>query len=308
MTPHTPKALSEQPGWLQVSITTAAELSETIASGLATITDRGIETKAWADSSMETIIAYLPDDLEGHKLLDEITAFLARTQGIFTDFPSPSIVIDKIPEEDWNARWKVHFHPKKLTKRLVIKPSWEEYTATDDEIVIEIDPGQAFGTGHHESTRLALFLIEELFERHPAPVSVLDVGTGTGILAIASAKFGAGNGLAIDNDPLAVEAAQDNIRICGVAQTVTASDQALDTITASFDLVIANIIHDTLIDMAPALTARLAPGGRLILAGILAGNQERNIVRRYREMGLSHCSTRIDGEWAAFLFAQPQQG
>lgn len=294
-------------GWLKVSITAAPELVETLASGLADITGRGVETQSQPGTDNETVIAYLADDQQGRDLLPEIKAFLDKSHAIFSDSAAPLLTVDRIDDEDWNSCWKAHFHALKISRRLVIKPSWEEYTPANDEIVIEIDPGQAFGTGHHESTRLALTLIEQVFDQTQPPATALDVGTGTGILAIACAKYGASQVLAIDNDPLAVDAARENILASRVADSVQASGLPLAEAKGPFELVIANIIHDTLIELAPDLANLLAPGGNLVLAGILAGEQERDIVGRYCGIGFKHRETRIDGEWAAFLFAKPRQ-
>jgi ribosomal protein L11 methyltransferase len=131
---------------------------------------------------------------------------------------------------------------------------------------------------------------------------MLDVGTGTGILAMAGALLGAGQVTAIDNDPDAVAVARENVLLNNLADLVTINDQELSTLPQRFDLIIANITHDTLIDMAPLLTERLTRGGALILAGILRGEQEDNIRRTYEKSGLVTMTTRTGDEWAAFYF------
>jgi ribosomal protein L11 methyltransferase len=167
-------------------------------------------------------------------------------------------------------------------------------------MVIEIDPARAFGTGLHESTRLVLDFIEELYPPGAAgPQRVLDVGTGTGILAMACALLGAGHVLAIDNDPLAVAAARENVASNGLEGRVAVSGEDLAAVEGAWDLVTANIVHDALVALAADLAGRLAVGGSLVCAGILAGGQEKSLATAFAGYGLAVTATKRDGEWAA---------
>ncbi|HFQ88596.1 MAG TPA: methyltransferase domain-containing protein, partial [Desulfobulbus sp.] len=166
--------------------------------------------------------------------------------------------------------------------------------------VLEMDPGMAFGTGQHASTRMALALVTATC-RDQRPAAVLDVGTGTGILAMAAVLFGAGEAVAIDNDPEAVRVAAGNIRVNRLQDRIRVSGDTLDDCRGPFPLVCANIVHDVLVEMAPAFRRLLAPGGRIVLAGILAGEQEESIGRAYGRLGLQPVRSLHSDEWAALL-------
>ena len=213
--------------------------------------------------------------------------------------------LDTIREEDWGRIWKEHFKPLAITPRLVIKPTWESYKASANEAVIEMDPGLAFGTGHHASTRLALTLIDAIFSAGPIPMRALDVGTGTGILAMGCALFGSNEVVAIDNDQDAVATATDNVTANRLEEIISVSSEDLADLDGSFDLICANITQDVLQQLAPDLVRHLAPGGRLVLAGILRGGQEKAIVRQYTGLGLALDRTTYEDEWAALMFHRP---
>jgi len=292
--------------WLRLRITVNSELADLVADLVCRQTG-GVEQlpDKDGDKTREQIIAYLNNNHSGQEVLRKLEDDLADLPGA-SGSSEMLIETEIVPDEDWNKTWKERFQPFAITPRLVIKPSWEAYQPGPSEKIIELDPGMAFGTGHHASTKLALAFIEDLFHSNvAAPVTVLDVGTGTGILAMAAALFGADEALAIDNDPEAVTVARENIARNNLQKVVTASDADLEKIVRRFDLVIANIIHDTLIELAAELAARLAPKGKLILAGILAGPQTGNIRAAYTALGLIHQETRSEGEWSALLFAKP---
>jgi ribosomal protein L11 methyltransferase len=239
-------------------------------------------------------------------MLKKIREYLAELADLTPGEGQTQLETEIIPDEDWNKAWKERFKPLPITAHLVIKPTWESYQPNPGEKVIEMDPGMAFGTGHHSSTKLALEFVEALFhDTNTPPKTVLDVGTGTGILAMAAALFGAQEVLAIDNDPEAVVVAAENILRNALQPSITANGRALEEIPHQFDLVIANIIHDTLIELAASLAAHLALNGKLIMAGILTGPQTDNIRATYTALGLKHLETRNEGEWSALLFSRP---
>ncbi len=293
--------------WLRITITADATTAETIAGFLSEETG-GAEQIPLAPTTpaQEKIIGYLINDGQTAEGLARVREFLARLAAFLPENLQPTLETEVIEEVDWNKAWKERFKPFPITPHLVIKPTWEPYAARETEKVIEMDPGMAFGTGHHASTRLALSFVEKLFyETSLPPRSVLDVGTGTGILAMASALFGAKQILATDNDPEAIEVARENIARNNLQGSIQISSAGLEDIPASFALVIANIIHDTLIEIASPLCLHVSGGGHLILAGILAGAQEENIRAVYTDLDLRHLETRREGEWSALLFQKP---
>ncbi|CAK8713127.1 [LSU ribosomal protein L11P]-lysine N-methyltransferase [Candidatus Electrothrix aarhusensis] len=215
--------------------------------------------------------------------------------------PKPKCSV--LADEDWATSWQQFFTPFAIIPGLVIKPSWEEYVPKADEQVIEMDPGMAFGTGQHASTKLALELVRVCFDRR-VQKKVLDIGTGTGILAMGATLFGAEQVIAIDNDPESVRVAGENIAHNALEGKITVSGDDLDDLTGSFDLVCANIIHDVLVEMAPAIAALVAEKGAVVLAGILQGEQEKNIIRLYEALGLSLQEARYEDEWVSLFLVR----
>lgn len=295
--------------WLKITITASETISDPIADFICEQTG-GVEQIPLAAANaaaQEQIVGYLENGPAAEEKLKKITEYLAELGHLDSGEGKTRIETEIIPDEDWNKAWKERFKPLPITAHLVIKPTWESYQpGPGGEKVIEMDPGMAFGTGHHASTKLALEFIEALFHgTKTSPKTVIDVGTGTGILAMAAALFGAQEVLAIDNDPEAVVVAAENILRNGLQPAITANGLALEDIPRQFDLVIANIIHDTLIELAASLAAHLAPKGKLIMAGILVGPQTDNIRAAYNALGLKHLETRTEGEWSSLLFTRP---
>jgi len=285
-------------------------MTDSIAGFLAEITGSGVEISvpaidATEPVALETVTGYLADDEERVDKELAIAEFLQQVAARHPGTTPPQLVTSHLQEEDWGQNWKKHFKPIQITPRITIKPTWEEYTPIAGEIVIEMDPGMAFGTGHHASTRLALTFIDACYDAGPPPPQrVLDVGTGTGVLGMACALFGAPEVLAIDNDPDAVAAAHENIQANHLADRMMASDRDLSTVQCQFDLVIANITSNVLTDLAGQLCDCLAPSGHLILAGILTGEQEQGIHKTYTGLGLRHLATSYQDEWASLHFAR----
>lgn len=288
--------------WHKLTVRTTAALAETVAARLTEITGLGTEIRDAADPREPSeVSAYIPSDApdlsDKNQAIREVLAELAAAH---PDSPPPALASETIPDEDWDRKWKEGFKPFHLTRRIVIKPSWETYRPEADEMVIEMDPGQAFGTGLHASTRLIVELLEEKLPGRPTPPArVLDVGTGTGILAICAILLGCGTATGIDIDPAAVEAAHHNVVANHLSGRITTASSQLHELSGPYDLVMANIIHNTLIEMAPALSSLLAPGGLLLMAGILRGGQAENIASRYAGHGLTCLTVRESGEWAA---------
>ncbi|MCH7606006.1 MAG: 50S ribosomal protein L11 methyltransferase [Chloroflexi bacterium] len=189
--------------------------------------------------------------------------------------PLDELTITALPEEDdWQKQWQAHFDLLRVGQHLVIKPSWIDYEATTGEVVVELDPGMAFGTGYHPTTYTCLEAIEDILE---PGMAVLDLGTGSGILTIAAVKLGAGSVVALDIDSQAVRAARQNFRRTRVQRKVTLSQGSIPHALAgegSFDLVVANISARAVRERAPFILPCLAPQGRFVASGILKTQQE----------------------------------
>ena len=293
--------------WLKISVCIAQNQTDLTASFLMELTGSGIEqlsSPPEISPATETLIAYLEknDHLEEKK--KQFEQFLDNLSDGKTDNDLPTLSYIEIIEEDWNKKWKAFYKPLRLTNSITVKPTWEPYNAEPHEIVIEIDPGMAFGTGLHDSTQLALQLIERSFVRRisTTPQKILDVGTGTGILGMACAFLGAKNVLAIDNDPDAIAAAQENVEHNNLSRAMTVESTDLYNIEGPFDLITANITQDVLTGMASQLLSLLAQQGHLVLAGILKGEQADTITRLFCGKGLILLESPCQKEWQAFLF------
>src|ERR687885_611338 len=200
----------------------------------------------------------------------------------------------EVEERDWLAEWKKGWRPTEVG-RFVVAPPWSEIPDGEDRIVIRVEPGMAFGTGTHETTRLCLAAVE----RHFGGGSFLDVGTGTGVLAIAAAKLRPSARVeACDTDPLAVSVAEENARLNGVGGRIEFRVGTVDDTTLSADLVCANLTADVILPLLPALLA--AAPGRLVLSGILT-TQAPQVAARLIELGVGDYEMDRDGEWVAFV-------
>lgn len=203
------------------------------------------------------------------------------------------------PEAEWRDAWKRHFRTVRLTRQIVVVPSWDRHQAVAGDCVIHLDPGQAFGTGAHASTRLVLELMQELADGGERPRRVLDLGTGSGILALAAAALWPEAEVhAVDDDPVAVQVAREN-----AAANRAALHIGGDWPEGAFDLAVANIQADVLAALAEPLTARLAPGAHLILSGLLT-EQAEGVAAGYAARGLARLRAvagRDDPAWSAAL-------
>ena len=215
--------------------------------------------------------------------------------------PLGDLIIEEVPEQDWQDSWKSHFHLFKIGRRMVIKPSWIDYQMGPEEVVIEIDPGMAFGTGYHPTTYTCLEALEHWVEPE---ASVLDLGTGSGILTIAALGLGAASVVALDIDSQAVRAARQNFRRTGNTRRVTLGQGTLPHGAAGpgqFDLAVANISARAICDRAPFICAALSAQGVLIASGMISG-QEKELVDILQELGYSSIQEWTREEWVTLAF------
>ena len=204
-----------------------------------------------------------------------------------------------LEEGEWMEMWKSHFSVLQVG-RIVVRPIWMEYEAKDGDVVIDMDPGMAFGTGHHPTTHMCLLELEKLVV---PGAKVLDVGTGSGILSIAAARLGAEQILALDVDPLAIKAARANVRANGLRSTIKVSRRALAThksTRGAFDLLVANIYTKVILEMASDLVAQVAPQGTMILSGIMA-ERAPEVESRLSEEACTILRTGREGDWAVIV-------
>lgn len=299
--------------WVEISCSVPAELADIVAEYLTDLSGNGVcsenlSVDAFSLSEIVepdsmTVKSYFPSTDDSTARLKEIGDFLADLATRHPGFtPSPP-QLSTVSTEDWSNSWKEHFKPLRVGKRLLIVPSWEQLEPETDDVVLHLDPGMAFGTGGHETTRLCLELLETIMEEMPLMHSpaVLDVGTGSGILAMAAVQLGAGRVCAVDIDPQAIEVARENLAINGLLDQVDCSTTPLESIAGSFDVILANILAEELVRLAPQLVGRLAAGGSLVLSGILA-NKEALVRNGFASQALKFCETLHQGEWVAIHY------
>ncbi len=206
----------------------------------------------------------------------------------------------EIKMEDWSESWKQNFSTFHIGGRLVVRPSWEDYIPQADEVVIEIDPGMAFGTGTHGTTQLCLETIAELLNYSDPPVNMLDVGTGSGILALGAAALGCPEIIANDIDPIACHVARENIEKNHYAEQVEISETPLEELPGQFELIVANILAEENIRLRHDLFEHLSPGGWLVLSGVL--QEKEQLVRDgFSDLPLEFFPSRYQDEWVCLL-------
>ncbi len=296
----------EKSNWLKIVITTDPSRRELLADFLIGLFNAGVEMEADKERSHGTVTAWFdtpnPTVKECENLVARLKHYLAELNSVLGPVKN-HVSWELVEDQDWGAGWKKYFTPFDIVSGITIVPSWEEYNTGPGKQVVIIDPGMAFGTGHHETTSLSLELIRQALGKKKK-TTVLDVGTGTGILGMGAVLLGAEKVMAIDNDPDAVAAARENVLRNKMAAKMAVSPAPLTTVTDEYDLVVANIIFSTLIQIADDLNSRLAPKGDLILSGLLKGEQAEKISSVFQAKGLVF-QTRLEGdEWAALWLNQ----
>lgn len=290
--------------WLKITIETDPVLVESISDFLVGVIEAGVETGAPDEPHYGILTCYVqkanPDRQEVAEIVARVAAYLTEMAKVF-GVSTPTLSSTLIDEEDWGSTWKIHFKPFAIVPGLVIAPTWEDYRATPGEAVITMDPGMAFGTGHHATTCLSLEFLRRSLTAG-STLRVLDVGTGTGILGMAAILFGAAAVLGVDNDPDAVAAAADNVRRNSLEDRMRVSLAPIATLTGPYEIVVANIVHDALVDLADELTRLTGAGGILILSGILIGDQAANMRKVFTDRGFTFLDLAERQEWAALRF------
>jgi ribosomal protein L11 methyltransferase len=229
----------------------------------------------------------------------------ARLRDVQAHLPEGSWRVEArhVPSEDWEHSWKRHWHTLAIGHRLVVKPSWEEWAGAADALVIDLDPAQAFGTGTHPTTQLCLRGLEEVLAGLDAPV-VFDVGTGSGILAIAAALLGARAIEACDTDPVAVTATEENAARNGVAERIRTYVGDVSTLAGEADVVVANILAEVIAPIAPDLARRTRPGGTVLASGIIQA-REALVCEAFAAAGLVVERVERQGEWVLVVASRP---
>ena len=252
--------------WARITVTTSQEASEAVANLLLELNATGVEFKE-NDTATVNLIAYYPLD-------DRVGGRMQRLRNFLSELPRWGIAsrpakidLQPVKSEDWEEAWKAAFPPQRIGKQMLIVPTWRDAPQNETDVVIQLDPGMAFGTGQHPTTRLSLALLEDSIEPH---YHVADIGTGSGILTIAAAKLGARRVDAIELDATAIPVAAANFEANGVAGQVHLSQgDGLKHIAGRYHLIIGNILTKVILPIIPYCTPRLHAAGTVIFSGII---------------------------------------
>ncbi len=309
-------------GWIEISLEADGEVAEAVSAVFHEHSLCGaIVEELWSETSQPDVVrvkTFLPTDQQASlSQIEEAVWHLGQI------YPLPPLSVRRLAETDWQEAWKADYDVQRIGRRTVIKPSWQSYAAAPDEIVIELDPGLAFGTGLHPSTRLCL-LAEEKHLR--ASDSVLDVGTGSGILAVAAAKMGAGRVVALDADDTALKVAIENIVRNRVQDTVSLQRASLCELSfgeeldgpvrtfnadglwdGAFDLLLMNILANVIVRSAEAISNCLAADGVFVVSGITE-DQEQTVRQALTAAGLTVLERSTQKDWVALVGRQTRPG
>ncbi|MDI6726620.1 MAG: 50S ribosomal protein L11 methyltransferase [Smithellaceae bacterium] len=273
---------NNQDRWIKIEIKAAAELIDPLSNYLTEIDAEGFYQDLPVTPADEIILdiaqqltAYLADDDTYPSKISSLKEYIRSLAAIFPERQAALVSAESVDGLDWGEEWKKYFKPFRIGRHLVIKPSWEAYEPGNEDLMITLDPGMAFGTGQHATTRMCLEALEMLLDGRDdlETFRVLDVGTGTGILAVYAAKLGAGQVTGIDIDSVALAIARENAKSNAVGW-IQFLERPIMNIQPSFDLILANLTSRPLIELRPFFQSLLAARGQLVISGILAQERE----------------------------------
>ncbi len=282
----------------------SALLAEYGCSGIV-VEERELDTFTVPDDELEAAKIYVLkayfDDVEDAGQLQEELREMLLLMPVYQEMELQLTVQETVEEEDWSEKWKQNFSSFRVGRHLVIKPSWEDTVYGQDDVVIEIDPGMAFGTGTHATTKLCLEAIAELLDRDNPPATMLDVGTGSGLLALGAAALGCPTIVANDIDPVACDVARENVAHNGYAAQIAVTEEPLEELDGRYDLVVANILAEENVRLGSAFMEHLLPSGWLVLSGIL--REKEGLVRQgFAGFDLVSFPTRYQDDWVCLIY------
>ena len=307
--------------WQELTITVSREAEEAVSNILIDLGSQGVAIDDSADYLGEAgpfgevlpqvkqlntvaITAYYPETVNLEMIRQEVKERLTQLRDFGLEIGETQLTTQQLAEEDWADNWKKYFEPARITHDLTIVPSWTDYEAGPSEKVIKLDPGMAFGTGTHPTTKMSLFALEQVLRSGEI---VLDVGTGSGVLSIASSLLGTKEIFAYDLDDVAVRVAQENIALnAGTENIHVAAGDLLKGVDIEADVIVANILADILVNLTDDAYRLLKDEGYLIMSGIIS--EKWNLVRESAEVAGFFLETHmIQGEWNACVFKKTKE-
>ncbi len=306
-----PPAHAPKETWIEVVITSPPELTEALSNFMTEHGADGVFQEDEVDpeeidrvlpASRDQIKAYLAAGSDWKSCTEALTRYIEELGELFPDLKTSDFTVNSISDPDWGEQWKKYFKPLRIHRNIIIKPTWERYTPSGRDIVVEIDPGMAFGTGQHATTRMCLEAIEEILLKNRSlnKWRILDVGTGTGILSITCAKLGAEKVVALDIDPQAVEITRKNVAINHVGDQVEVVNQDIGKFKGSFELIVANLNAEPLIKFRPHLLSLMEPGAYLIVSGIIEKSVKK-MEKAFLKEPLTTLHVISDKEWYCYV-------
>lgn len=301
--------------WIEIRVITKSEALEPISGifygldckGVAiedpediTTREQGPLTWDFADINIleykgkaAVVKAYFADEDNIADIEKYINEKVEELKSFGIDVGEGKVVVAKIHEEDWANNWKKYYKPTKIGNNIVIKPMWEEYMAKANEVVVDLDPGMAFGTGTHETTRMCVAALEKYTNKDTV---VFDIGTGSGILAIVAAKLGAKHVVGVDLDPVAVDSAKENLKLNSLDNIEILEGNLLDVVEGKADLVVANILAEIICFVVEDVKKALNKGGIFISSGIIHDRRQM-VIDKLEENNFEVIEVNKDGEW-----------
>lgn len=304
--------------WIEVEVITSSEATEAVSGFFYNCDVQGVsisdprdllfkkEHPAYSDLFDEKILkveegaivkGYFKETENFNDTIEYIKESVSKLEEFGLDKGEGLVTYHKVNEEDWENNWKKYYKPTKVGEKIVVKPIWEKYDAKAEEVVVELDPGIAFGTGTHETTRMCIKALEKYVKNED---TVFDIGTGSGILAIAASKLGAKKVVGVDLDPVAVDSAKENVAFNNLKNIEILYGDLMEVVEGKAEVIVANLLADIVLCLCENVTTFMKAGSYLIASGIL--NTQRDlIVSKFESLNLSITEVMEDGEWICVI-------
>lgn len=304
--------------WLEVEIVTSSEAAEAVTGilyntgvhGVAILDAQDIKEKKESNDGFDwvevdfldrvegaVIKAYYKEDEKFNGYLQYIKESLMNLDKFGFDKGEGTVTVKRVDEEDWENNWKVYYKTTRVGKNIIIKPVWEKYDKAEGEVIVELDPGMAFGTGTHETTRLCIQALEKYVDSNS---TVFDIGTGSGILSITAGKLKAKKVVGVDLDPVAVDSARENVKLNNLDNIEILYGNLMDVVEGKANIVVANILADIIILLSDDVKKFIEKGGYFISSGIILSRKD-DVINKLEQLGFTIEEVNTDGEWCCII-------
>lgn len=304
--------------WLEVRVSVSSEATEAVSGIMYNTGVKGISIEDYEDIEYKKqhkedwdymeehllnfkkgaiVRGYYKEDENFMGYFNYIKDSVASLEAFGIDKGEGSVTFGKVNEEDWENNWKKYYKTTRITSNIVISPTWEEYQKSEGELVIKMDPGMAFGTGTHETTRMCIKALERFVSKD---TTVIDVGTGSGILSIAASMLGAGSIIAVDLDKVAYESAKTNVNYNKITNISVRHGNLLDVVPEKADVMVANIMADVIMGFCSEAKTRIINNGYFICSGIIQERKE-DVINKLKSVGFEVLDILEEGEWVCII-------